>query len=231
MAYKFIMKEASMQYSSILYVDFNNKARKKYQTLFENSVKQVYVVDNKEDACHYYMEYNPDIIVIELSIDQALNWVKTVRRKDRETVFLALTEDSSISTLKEIVELSFSGYIIKPAEENEINSTLLKIANNLKYKQNIFLALGCQWDQKSKILLCQGKKIFLTPRESRLFEFLVKNRDLFCSDDEIYYNIWKDELDRVISTASIRTLVKNLRKKVPNGLILNRYGVGYKVIA
>ncbi len=220
-----------MQYSSILYVDFDNEVRKKYQALFKNSVKEVYVVDNKEDASHYYLEYNPDIIVIELSVSQALSWVKSVRRKDRETIFVALTEDSTISTLKEIVELSFSAYIIKPAEEDEINNTLLKIARKLQYKQNIVLSLGCQWDQKSKILLCQGKKIFLTPRESRLFEFLVKNRDMFCSDDEIYYNIWKDELDRAISTASIRTLVKNLRKKVPNGLIINRYGVGYKVIA
>jgi len=220
-----------MEYSSVLYVDYKNEGRAYYQKLLESSVKQVHVVDNKEDACLYYREYRPDIVVIELSIKKVLSWVKTIRKKDKETIFLALTEDSSISTLKSIVELSFSGYMIKPVEEDEIKSTLLKISNNLKYKQNIVLPLGCQWDTKSRTLFCKGERVFLTPRENKLFEFLVQKRDSFCSDDEIYYTIWKDELDKTISTASIRTLIKNLRKKVPNGLIQNRYGIGYKIIA
>ncbi len=219
-----------MEYSSILYIDYNNDTRKHYHSLFKKKVRQVYLADNKEDACFYYKEYQPDIVVIELSINHALSWVKSIRQKDRETIFLALTEDSTISTLKEIVELSFSAYLIKPVEEEELMGTLAKIANRLEYQQKVQLPLGCQWDQKSRVLFCQGKKVRLTPRESRLFEFLVKNRDIFCSDDEIYYNIWRDELSRTISTSSIRTLVKNLRKKLPDGLIINRYGVGYKIL-
>jgi len=220
-----------MEYSSILYVDYPHDARKHYQAFFKKRVKQLLVADSIEDASFFYKKYQPDIIVIELAMTQALSWVKQIRQKDRETIFLALTEDSTISTLKEIVELSFSAYLIKPAEEEELKQAFQKVATNLQYKQKIPLPMGCQWDQKNRVLFCQGEKIRLTPRESRLFEFLVKNRDMFCSDDEIYYNIWEDELGRTISASSIRTLVKNLRKKLPDGLIINRYGVGYKIIA
>jgi DNA-binding response OmpR family regulator len=220
-----------MEHSSVLYIDYKNEMSAYYQSLLEKSIKHVHVVDNRKDAYLYYKENNPDIVIIELTIPKALSFVKTIREKDRDTIFLALTEDTSVSTLRSIVELSFSAYMIKPVEEEEIQSTLLKISNNLKYKKSVDLPLGCQWNIKSKVLFCQGSRIFLTPRESKLFELLVQKRDTFCSEDEIYCNVWSDEIDKTINTASIRTLVKNLRKKVPNGLILNRYGIGYKIIA
>jgi len=43
------------------------------------------------------------------------------------------------------------------------------------------------------------------------------------------FYVWEDEFDKTITNASIRTLVKNLRKKIPKDLIKNQYGVGYKL--
>ena len=50
-----------------------------------------------------------------------------------------------------------------------------------------------------------------------------------CNEDEIFFYVWGDEIDRTITNSSIRTLVKNLRKKIPKDLIKNQYGVGYKI--
>jgi len=40
-----------------------------------------------------------------------------------------------------------------------------------------------------------------------------------------------DDFDKSITKSSVRTLIKNLRRKLPKGLIENQYGVGYKIIA
>ncbi|HIC78645.1 MAG TPA: helix-turn-helix domain-containing protein, partial [Sulfurovum sp.] len=49
------------------------------------------------------------------------------------------------------------------------------------------------------------------------------------SNEDIFFHIWGDEFDKTIGLSSIRTLIKNLRKKLPDGFIENRYGLGYKI--
>jgi len=58
---------------------------------------------------------------------------------------------------------------------------------------------------------------------------LVEKNGAACCDDAIFFYVWGDEFDKTITNASIRTLVKNLRKKIPKDLIKNQYGVGYKI--
>jgi len=47
--------------------------------------------------------------------------------------------------------------------------------------------------------------------------------------DEIFFYVWGDEFEKIVTNSSIRTLIKNLRKKIPTELIKNQYGVGYKI--
>ncbi len=61
------------------------------------------------------------------------------------------------------------------------------------------------------------------------FDLMVKKRGVPCGENEIIINVWSDKYDESITNSSIRTLVKNLRKKVPPNLIKNQYGVGYKI--
>ena len=220
---------ADMKRLSLLYVDFDNEEREHYLSLFNGCMESVSVVSDGDEAYLFYEEFKPDIIVLELSVPNGLALAKKIRKEDDKTVLCALTNNESVSILQEVVELFFVAYLHKPVSVRELTSTLIKIKRTLQKEEKIKLSFNSYWDKKSKILYVNNRYIELTKRETKFLELLVDKRDIFCSDEDIFYHIWGDELDKTIKLSSIRTLVKNLRKKLPNGFIENRYGIGYKI--
>jgi len=213
---------------TLLYIDFENEEREKYLSFFQSYLQDVFVT--QKSLLQYYNEFHPDIIVIDLLVPDTLEFIKKVRERDEKVIIMALTRDSTVKTLMSIVELSFSSYIIKPIADKELKDELLKIAKKIDDKDRIALPYYCQWDIKSRILFHKDEVISLTRRESKLFELLIQKKGKFCSDEEILYFVWSDDFESSVSKSSIRTLIKNLRRKLPNGLIENQYGVGYKLV-
>jgi len=213
---------------TLLYIDFESEERENYLSFFQRYLKEVIVI--QKSLFQYYNDFHPDVIVIDLLVPKSLEFVKKVREVDEEVIIMALTRDSTVKTLMSIVELSFSSYLIKPIADKELREELLKIAKKIDDKDRIELPYFCQWDIKSKILFHKDEVISLTRRESKLFELLIQKKGKFCSDDEILYFVWSDNFESSVSKSSIRTLIKNLRRKLPNGLIENQYGVGYKLL-
>jgi len=213
---------------TLLYIDFKSEEREKYLSIFQRYLREVIIT--QKSLLQYYNEFHPDIIVIDLLVPNSLEFIKKVREIDDKVIIMALTTDSTVKTLMSIVELSFSSYIIKPIADNELIEELLKISKRIDDKDRIVLPYFCQWDIKSKILFHKDEVISLTRRESKLFELLIQKKGKFCSDDEILYYVWSDNFESSVSKSSIRTLIKNLRRKLPNGLIENQYGIGYKLV-
>jgi len=213
---------------TLLYIDFEGEERDNYLTIFKKYLKEV-VVTHKS-LLQYYNESRPDIIVIDLLVSDTLEFIKKVREIDEKVIIMALTRDSTVKTLMDIIELSFSSYLIKPITEIGLKEELIKISKKIENKDRIDLPYFCQWDIKSKILFHKDEVISLTRRESKLFELLIQKKGKFCSDDEILYFVWSDDFESSVSKSSIRTLIKNLRRKLPDGLIENQYGVGYKLV-
>ena len=218
-----------MKQLSLLYVDFENEEREHYFSLFKRCLQDVSVVKDGDDAYQFYREFKPDIIVLEPLVPNALALAKKIRQNDYQTILCAITNDTSTSLLQEIVELFFVAYLHKPVSSRELMSTMVKIKRRLEKEEKIKLSKDAYWDKKAKILYINNRYTLLTRRETKLFELLVTNRCQFCSDDDILFYVWGDELDKSVGLSSIRTLIKNLRKKLPNGFIENRYGLGYKL--
>jgi DNA-binding response OmpR family regulator len=219
----------NLQNLTLLYIDFEDNGRKKYLNIFKKYFKDIFVTDT--DLFEFYYDYRPDIIVIELLVPEAISFIKEVRRRDDRVLIVALTNDSTIKTLMDVVNLSLTSYIVKPTTDKILQDELLKISQKISQQNTIYLPQFCQWDVKSKTLIHKDKVIFLTKKESKLFELLIKKKGEYCSDDEILFHIWGDDFNKSITKSSVRTLIKNLRRKLPEGLIENQYGVGYKIIA
>ncbi len=218
-----------MKQLSILYVDFETEERVYYSSLFKSCLQDVSVVKDGDDAYQFYLEFKPDIIVLEPLVPNGLALVKKIRQNDYQTILCAITNDTSTSLLQEIVELFFIAYLHKPVSSKELMGTMVKIKRTLEKEEKVKLSKDAYWDKKAKMLYINNRYIILTKRETKLFELLVTNRCQFCSDDDIFFYVWGDELDKSVGLSSIRTLIKNLRKKLPNGFIKNRYSLGYKI--
>jgi DNA-binding response OmpR family regulator len=216
---------------TVLYVENEKLYLEKYSSFLEKHCGKLYIAYNAKEAYRLYLEKKPDIIVMDLFVAKVdgVTLATKVREHDYVTYLIALTEHADRETLLEIVDLHFFSYIIKSVDRVELLNTLLKISKKVESGKIIYLAKNCTWDTKNRVLFYNKEQVVLTKKEQKLMELLIEKNGDACSDDEIFFYVWKDEFDRTVTNASIRTLVKNLRKKIPKNLIVNEYGVGYKI--
>ncbi len=216
---------------NILYVEDEDEIIEKYSYFLRELCHILYIARDGEEAYQLYKEKNIHLIVMDFLIPKmnGISLAKAIREEDEDIALIALTAHSDREILLDIVSLNFSAYLIKPVGRVDLMNALLKVAKKIEGGRNIPLAYNCLWDSKSKTLFCGDDSITLTKRELKLFELLVSKGGVPCSEDEIFFYVWGDDIDRTITNSSIRTLVKNLRKKIPKDLIKNQYGVGYKI--
>ncbi len=216
---------------NILYVEDEDNIIDKYAYFLEESCKELFIARDGEEAYEIYKNNKIHLIIMDLLIPKMSGIVlaKKIREEDDVVPMIALTAHSDREILLDIVDLNFSSYLIKPVLRSDLTKALEKISKKFEGGGSVILPCDCSWDTKSKTLFWNDEAVFLTRRELKLFELLVEKNGTPCSDDEIYYYVWGDDTDKVITNSSIRTLVKNLRKKIPTELIKNQYGVGYKL--
>jgi len=74
--------------------------------------------------------------------------------------------------------------------------------------------------------ITNGTQIFeLTKKEAKLIELLL-HKDSIITYEEIESNLWENEY---MSLNALRLMIKNLRKKLPDGTLKNIQGIGYKL--
>ena len=75
-------------------------------------------------------------------------------------------------------------------------------------------------------LVHNNELIKLRTKEVDFLYLLLKNKDRFVTYIEIENFVWCND---VMTKDALKTLVKNLKKKIPSDLIINLNGTGYKI--
>jgi len=216
---------------NVLFVEDEESILEKYSPFLETYCKSLYTARDGEEAYEVYKDKSPNVILMDLYMPKCtgIELAKKIREEDNSVAFIALSAHSDRETLLDIVDLHFSSYLTKPVNRTELLEALKKSADRLSSRVIVKLPLNHYWDGKSRTLFKGDLQIPLTKREQKLFELLVEKDGEACGDEDILYHVWENEFDKNVTNTSIRTLVKNLRKKIPKELIKNQYGVGYKI--
>jgi len=114
--------------------------------------------------------------------------------------------------------------VLQVIQKNFTNFVFFDINNK---EQHIYeLAEGYSYDSYKKSIFKGKKQIKFTKKESLFLELLLKNSSRVVTYAEFSNHIW---IDNFMTDCSIRSLVKNLRKKLPFTCIENYSGIGYKL--
>jgi DNA-binding response OmpR family regulator len=73
-------------------------------------------------------------------------------------------------------------------------------------------------------LICGGQHIILTKKEFKLLEILAIHRNCTATTAAIEQHVWPNV---VVGDASLRSLVRRLRKKIPELALQTIPGMGY----
>ena len=121
-------------------------------------------------------------------------------------------------------------YLTKPIKEKELEEALSLCIENIKEDSSNIIKLdnSSSFDMYNQTLLKEEEIVKLRTKELDLLVLLLKNRNRYVTYEEIENYVWKDT---PMSKDALKTLMKNLKAKLPKDLISNLSGTGYKIDA
>jgi len=182
-----------------------------------------------------YKALSPDIIIADINMPEVngLKMIKKIRKNDQNVKVIVMTSHSNPQYLMEAIELKLTKYLLKPIEKNELLEAVdLAVHELSKYytipKDLIKIDDEYSWDIENSNLLKNGAAVKLTAKEKKILSYLFLNINRVIAYEEIIINVWEKYYDGQ-SRDALKTRLSTLRKKLPEGLIQNIFGVGYSI--
>jgi DNA-binding response OmpR family regulator len=224
----------SLENMSVLYAEDESELREVMAEILSYEIKTLYVAKDGLEAYEIYKQKKPDIIISDINMPgmNGIDLGKKIRETDHSTRLIMLTAYSDVDNLLSATELKLTKYLLKPTKGVDLFEALNRAVDEIKsfnvvntctlgLKDNYF------WDFKEQSLYCGAKEIRLTPKERKILNMLFTNLNSTITYDMLIQDVWEDS--DLYSIDTIKTMVKNIRKKLPKDTIKNVYGTGFKV--
>lgn len=216
---------------TILYAEDEEGIRKNISDSLRYYCKDVFEAENGEEAYQIFEEKKPNIILSDIHMPKmdGIEFVKKVREVSRDIPVVMITAYTDKEYLLEAVELHMEKYIIKPVDLDDLFETLEKCVEilDLNRKVQIKVDENYEYDYDNKELTYKSESVVLNKKEMLFLEVLISNQNRIVNYDELQDKVWGDD---VMTDSALRSLVRNLRKKLPTDLIFNLSGVGYRLV-
>lgn len=125
-------------------------------------------------------------------------------------------------------ELGIDDYVTKPFSPKELMARVKAVLKRFSNDSDIYVLDGLKIDDKAHEVSVDNENIYLTPKEYDLLKYLVANKNIALSREQLLTNVWGYDFygdDRTIDT-HVKTLRKNIGNYGEN--IKTVRGVGYK---
>ncbi|MGE4383398.1 MAG: response regulator transcription factor [Arcobacter sp.] len=224
------MLKNSYKNIKILYVEDDEIARENGVEYLQNFFETIYEASDAIVALQLYEKYKPDIIITDIQMPKlnGLEFVKKIRQKDKKTQIIIITAFCDKDYLLKAIELQLVKYLIKPVKEKEFEEALFLCVNSLQEDNSNIVKLENEiyFDTFNKNLVIKDEIVKLRAKEILFLELLIKNKNRYVTYEEIENYVWSESF---MTKDALKTLVKNLKTKIPKDLILNLTNSGYKI--
>jgi DNA-binding response OmpR family regulator len=214
----------------ILYVEDEEDVRRNAVEYLKRIVKEVLEAKDGKEAIAVWRDKKPDIIITDINMPKlnGLDLARYIRAKDQDVQIIIATAYTDTDYLMNAVELNLVKYLVKPITKEKLLGALSQSAEKIRdvSKFSVALSESCSYNAYSQFIECDDEQIKLTKNEILFMDLLAHNHKRTLTYQEIEDAVWPYE---GMSQDAIRSLVRGLRKKVPEGVIENVSGVGYKL--
>ncbi len=215
---------------TILYVEDEEMVRRNAVEYLSRIAKHVLQAKDGKEAIKIWADKKPDIIISDINMPRlnGLDMASYIRAQDKKVQIIVATAYSDTEYLLRAVELQLVKYIIKPITKEKLIQALDMSISLIedKSKFNLPLSESCSYNAYEKIIYEEDREIKLTKNETLFLDLLAHHHSRVVSYEEIESAVWPYE---GMSQDAIRSLVRGLRKKVPEGAIENISGSGYRL--
>ncbi len=216
----------------ILYVEDDEETRKNFSAYLKiNYDLVVFEASDGKVGFESYIKNKPDIIITDLSMGNSggIELIEKIRKTDCETQIIILSGYSETETLLKAITLNIVEYLIKPVRRSALKKCLDNTLTLLNVNKTSFFYFNknSYFDLTSELLFINNNNVKITKTETVLLNLFIDNSSKTLESIDIYNAIWDFEKDYKVE--SIRTLIKKIRRKLPENTINNIYGGGYRL--
>ncbi|APW64347.1 DNA-binding response regulator [Poseidonibacter parvus] len=214
----------------VLYVEDDDIARENGIEYLENYFEYIYESSDALSALKLYEKHQPHLIITDIQMPKlnGLEFIQRIREKDKKVQVIVISAFSNKEYLFKAIELQLVKYLIKPLKEQEFQEALSLCIESINNDSSNIYKLNSDYtfDIFNSTLVCKDEIVKLRTKEIDFLTLLLKNKNRYVTYTEIENYVWNEN---AMSKDALKTLVKNIKTKIPKELILNLSGTGYKI--
>lgn len=207
------------------------------EELIRNVIKEYltldsYVIDEASDgkeAVEKAKATNYDLIIMDIMMPHMDGYLACKEiKKFKNVPFIMLSARSEEYDKLIGFDLGIDDYVTKPFSPKELVARVKAILKRSNKIEDKLVFEGLEIDELAHEVKVDGKKVNLTPKEFELLRYLVANKNIALTREQLLINIWGYDFygdDRTVDT-HIKTLRNNLGKY--RKFIVTVRAVGYK---
>lgn len=220
----------------ILIVEDDEKLRDELEIFLNKNGYEAQSLKAFDNSINDILNINPDLVLLDINLPftDGEFICKEIRKQSNMPIIIVTSRDSEID---ELVSINYGAdhYITKPFN---IQILLAKIGSVLR-RSNMSGEIAEKIDAKDFILNTSkstiekdGKVIELTKNEYKILKYLVQNREVIVSREDIMECLWESEsfIDDNTLTVNITRLRNKLEELSLKELLQTKRGQGYMLV-
>ncbi|WP_368293291.1 response regulator [Dehalobacter sp. TBBPA1] len=229
--------------TSILVVDDDHNICQLLELYLLNEGYQLYMVHDGSSALDVLRTEKTDLVILDIMLPVINGWeVCKMIRQISSVPIIMLTACDLMEDKIQGFELGVDDYIVKPFEPRELVARVKARLKNVQgyetkdradqqAETNVLNIGNIQVDMNRYEARLEGEKIELKPKEIQLLYFLLKNRNMVFTRDQLLEKVWGYSYEGDTRTVDVH--INKLREKLEgvcsNCRISTVWGVGYKL--
>ncbi|MGZ8556397.1 MAG: response regulator transcription factor [Sulfuricurvum sp.] len=166
-----------------------------------------------------------DLYVLDINVPNVsgLEITQKIKSFNPNAKIIIISAYNDIKTIKQAYGVGCDDYLKKPFDIEELLIKVQKL--DIRSNENaIIIANDLKYDLSLKILLLDNRKVELTKKESIFIHLLLSNNNRCVPYERIIEAVYPNEPSDI---NALRSLVKRLRKKLPDDVIKTDIVGGY----
>lgn len=220
----------------ILIVEDDEKLRDELEIFLNKNGYEAQSLKVFDNSINDILAINPDLVLLDINLPftDGEFICKEIRKQSNMPIIIITSRDNEID---ELISINYGAdhYITKPFN---IQILLAKIGSVLR-RSNMSGEITEKIDAKDFVLNTSkstiekdGKVIELTKNEYKILKYLVQNREVIVSREDIMECLWESEsfIDDNTLTVNINRLRNKLEELNLKELLLTKRGQGYMLV-
>ena len=216
----------------ILVVDDEERIRQLVRKYAEFEGHEVTEAADGMEAVKLCREKKFDIIIMDIMMPEldGFSACREIRKTSRTPIIMLSARGEEYDKINGF-ELGIDDYVVKPFSPKELMLRVNAVMNRVRRaapEHDRFTAEGLMVDFTGRVVTVDGNRVDLSPKEYDLLFYMVNNRNIALTREQLITNVWGYDFygdDRTVDT-HIKMLRSNLGPY--RNCIVTLRGLGYK---